>query len=255
MAIPMDIQFRKTDLYALPVKVTAVRNGLVTALGATSRDARYSIEHREKLAEKLREEATAQLDQIEREADRAVQDITTWLDKQPSAPGDPQRELLDEVKRQSAWSRAKALLDKGMDVQALIKDAAVSKDVATLTALRTEWPVYARTGTNRELHPRASAEILDGIERGLADALSGDQGAAARLRIRTDESREVLKRALSEARNHVQRLTDNPTGELHRNERLADVEANSTGMAIINGQLVKTGGRSGSEFPGGHTAR
>jgi hypothetical protein len=236
MAIPMDIQFRKTDLDALPVKVTAVRNGLVTALGMTSRDARYSIEHREKLAEKLREEATAQ---IEREADRAVQDITTWLGKQPFMPGDPQRELLD----------------KGMDVRTLIKDAAANKDVATLSALRTEWPVYVRTGTDREFHPRVAAEILDGIERGLADALSGDQGAAARLRIKTDESREVVKRALSEARNHIQRLTDNPAGELHRNERLADVEANSTGMAIINGQLVKTGGRSGSEFPGGHTAR
>ncbi|MEQ4721928.1 hypothetical protein [Nonomuraea sp. B19D2] len=49
---------------------------------------RLPVEHREKLAEKLCEEATAQLDQIEREADRAVQDITTWLDKQPSMPGD-----------------------------------------------------------------------------------------------------------------------------------------------------------------------
>ncbi|MBB5075831.1 hypothetical protein HNR40_001277 [Nonomuraea endophytica] len=242
MSTQIHAQAKKMDLDLLPGRVTAVRQDLVSALGKVARDDRYAPDYCAQQAARLRQEAMAQLDQIEQEARRARDGVEEWVTAQPTAD-DPQTETLREMQRQAAWSRVRQQLDHGDHVDDLVKAAVQAGDLATLAAIKTELPTYARG--SREMSAPALNKTMDQVERGLAQATPGERGAAARLQLQAGESWEALTRALSQVREQVRRLEEDPERALRKAELMADIEANGSGSTIVDGQVVKTG-RAGS---------
>ncbi|MFI9261154.1 hypothetical protein ACIGT4_26115 [Streptomyces sioyaensis] len=209
-------QTRKTELVEL-------RRRLSDALAEarTFRDPDLTEEanarRRAELERTARQQATADLNRIEREANNAATLVRTVADKATAAgrPRDATEQLLAETRQARAWDRARALLDAGRTVPEVI----AGSDADTLHALRAELPTYLAAQRTKpqglagagftEIDP---ARILRTIDRALVDHLPAKQGAALRARLDLDELEPGLRETLAGLRREVDGTADASNG-------------------------------------------
>ncbi|WP_055480874.1 hypothetical protein [Sphaerimonospora mesophila] len=245
--MPYDTLDAELTLAAITGKATQIRRKLVHDLGALKRDPRWNAEEKERQAARLREEARAQLDQLGAEATRARDEMNGWIDEKSAEVADMQTQLLDETRKQAAWERARKRLDLGDEVDALITEARSKKDRAALRALAEEYDTWAR---DRGVSPATIRGVLDAAQRAAADVTPGTAGVAQRMRYKLAEQSEEVSRALNEGRAHITALGDSPA-RLRRDELLADIEANGSGISVTNGVVERrVPSRSGGDFGG-----
>lgn len=246
--MPFDTMDQERVLRQTPEQMGQVQQKLVHDLGRALHDPRFTEDHREEEAARLRKEAEAELDQLAVKAKQASEEISAWINEKSVESADVQSQLLAETKKAKAWDRARIRLDHGDDVDALIAEAKVNKDLATLRGLAEEFPVWTR-GT--EVAPAKVRAVLDAVGRAIAEVTPGSPGVAARMRYQLAEQNEEVRRALTDGRNHITRLADDPVRTLRRAARMADVEENSMGVSITNGVFEShVGRRSGGDFSG-----
>lgn len=257
--MPFDTMDAERILGQVAEKVTQVRRKLVYDLGQALRSTdfdRYgpegAVKHREEVADRLHEEARAQLTQLDAQARQARDEIARWIDEKSVEMADVQTQLLAETRKQTAWERARKRLDLGDDVTVLIAEAKDKKDLATLRGLAEEFQVWAR---GKNLSPTGTRDVLAAVGRAVAEATPGSAGVAARMRIKMAEQVEDVSRALSEGRAHVDRLANDPMRALRRAELMLDIEKNGVGMSVTNGTVEQHGrSRSGGDFSEGNAA-
>lgn len=111
--------------------------------------------------------AMAQVDQLEQRAQAYKATLETWIAKRLGKPqGDPQAELLHEIRLDKAWRRAVRILDAVQDKPALVRmafdlvDAAVKEaDGVTIEALDAELPAYFKA-RNMTTPPELAKQIM-----------------------------------------------------------------------------------------------
>ncbi|MEV0440909.1 hypothetical protein AB0I84_08980 [Streptomyces spectabilis] len=159
-----------------------------------------------------REQAAADLDQIERATTTAGAQIRAYAQHTAApAPRGAAEQLLAETRQARAWERARSLLDAGRTTADVISGA----DLDTLHALRAELPTYLAAQRTKPQGMAAAdfteadpAPLLRTLDRALVDRLPKDQGAALRLRLDLDEAEPGLRETLAGLRRQVDGTAD-----------------------------------------------
>jgi hypothetical protein len=247
MPIPTGVMLAELTLASISDKISKFRGVLLQDLGNLMSDGRYSPEYRQELMGALFAAARLSLDGIGREAEQGRETVRAWIDEASTAPAmDPARELADITKQREAWRRAESQLRHGVNVAEIVEEAVKRRDLATLTALRIELPIFERTTSGPATIGMAAA--LTRLESALAELLPGDAGIAERHRLKLDRQWKEIETALRSGRDHLAALESDPAGRLRRAARLADVEQNSSGFSVVNGVFQARGSRSGGDF-------
>lgn len=168
-------------------------------------DRSLSDEGKRSLTSQERQTFNAALEQVVRETRRRVDEAKTQASRRLSAPGDADT----ETRKARAAVRVSRLIDGGRGVAEAAELFAEAGDLDALRALRDEVPSWvAATQPTSEMYLRSqrTEQTLLQVDRVMAPLLSGEDAAAAQVRIETAD--DVLTRLTATFEHAVNNTPD-----------------------------------------------
>jgi len=199
-------------------------------------DESLSAQGRREALVELRESAELQIAAIKVRAEEAQESARRHIAEVLRPSTDTAQRLLEESQDQRAWQRARALLEAGTDVNELIARAGKTGDVATLRALRSEFPSWLETNAVAAAPDLQKPNARTAAQVGVAPLLEDiDRAEALHLpsRQRTALETKFQVKALDEVLRAKQLLVD------------AVIEDRNVGGALIRSGLATTEAEKG----------
>ena len=216
------------ELDAVPADAEKIRQKLVGDLDAVRQLdlAKVGTDFRDGEVERVANAAGAAAARLRASAQDAARVVVAWREAQPSTAGDVNERLLAEMQEQRAWARLRPQLDAGANVRSLIAAAEDAADVASLSALRAEFPAWASAADA----PVPTRAVVSAIADAVLATAPKEQRAVLLVDRRLADGTTMADRALASLEAAVSAygaFVDNP-GPLDKAVRVADVRARAT---------------------------
>lgn len=165
-------------------------------------DRTLSDEGKRQLARQEREAFNAFHEQTLQDAQRRMDEAKTMAMRRLSAPGDPDT----ETRKSRAAVRVSRVIDGGMSVGVAAEMFAEAGDLDALRALRDEVPSWVAVTLSKDdmyRRPQVTEETLLAVDRHMAPLLTGDDAAAAQVRLAVDDEAARLRATSEHAFNNT----------------------------------------------------